>query len=148
MEPVQIPGVNHVRVVPAIYRDQDRVAVLNLEGDQVIPRGTQVGEVIPMKLSKQTKEAKEGVRSAKEAADTEEQLIRDLRIDENDLLKANPAIREKLKALVREYTDIFSSPEQNIGKTDLIEFEINLEPGTRPVKQKTRPLNPKQKESF
>jgi len=32
--------------------------------------------------------------------------------------------------------------------TDLVEFEIKLKPGTQPVKQKVRPLNPHQKASL
>ena len=57
-------------------------------------------------------------------------------------------MRKELKALVCEYIDIFSSPEKNIGKKDSIKFQVQLEPGTKPMKQKTCPLNPKHKDSF
>ena len=40
------------------------------------------------------------------------------------------------------------SPDQAIGKTDLAEFKITLEPDAVPKKAKVRPLNPAQKKSL
>ena len=68
-----------------------------------------------------------------------------MRLDEKELLNADPALKEQVKELVREYSDVFSSPEVAFGKTSLIEFEIHLEPGSKPVKAKLRPTNPKQR---
>ena len=53
-----------------------------------------------------------------------------------------------LKALVKEYRDIFSSPERAIGKTDLVEMEIKLVPGAKPKKAACRPLNPHQRDNL
>ena len=46
--------------------------------------------------------------------------------------------------MIREYKDIFVSPEQEIRETKLIEFSIKLEDNAKPVRQRVQPLNPKQ----
>ena len=147
LEPVETPGLGGARAVPGVYRDQKRVAVLNLEGDRVLRAGTQIAEIIPTKHILQ-KLPEEKVRSAKESEDRSEELIKELGLDEKKLLNADPDLKEKVKALVREYTDIFSSPEVSFGKTSLIEFEVTLEPGSKPVKAKVRPTNPKQRQDL
>ena len=60
------------------------------------------------------------------------------------MLKNNSDNLVKVKYLVTEYRDIFTSPEVAMGKTNLMEFKINLEPDAVPKKAKVRPLNPKQ----
>ena len=130
-----------------MYRDQKRVAVLNLEGDHVLRAGTQIAEIIPTKHILR-KLPEEKVRSTKESEDRCEELIKELGLDEKKLLNAGPVLKEKVKALVREYTDIFSSPEISFGKTSLMEFEVTLEPGSKPVKAKVRPINPKQRQDL
>ena len=147
LEPVKIPGLGSVSAVPGVYRDQKKIAVLNLKGERVLRAGTQVAEVIPTKhILRQAPEEK--VRSAKEADNRAEELIKELRLDEKELLKADPSLKKKVTELVKEYTDIFSSPEVAFGKTSLIEFEINLEPGSKPYKAKVRPTNPKQRQDL
>ena len=147
LEPVKIPGLGSARAVPAVYRDQKKIAVLNLEGEQVLRAGTQIAEITPAKhILREV--PKEKVRSAQEVDGRAEELIKELRLEEKELLKADPNLMEKVKELVREYTDIFSSPEVAFGKTSLIEFEVHLEPGSKPVKAKVRPTNPKQRQDL
>ena len=55
---------------------------------------------------------------------------------------------KKVVKLISEYMDVFSSPEEVFGKTDLLEFDIDLKEGAKPAKARCRPLNPKQKESL
>ena len=62
----------------------------------------------------------------------------------NQMLKDCPGIGRKVKDLVREYQDIFSSPEKAIGQTNLIEFDIKLKLDATPVRSNVRPLNHKQ----
>ena len=89
LEPVKIPGLGSVRAVPGVYRDQKKIAVLNLEGERVLRAGTQIAEIIPTKhILREV--PKEKVRSAKEADDRAEELIKELQLDEKDLLKADP----------------------------------------------------------
>ena len=147
LEPVDTPGLGGARAVPGVYRDQKRVAVLNLEGDRVLRAGTQIAEIIPTKHILR-KLPEEKVRSTKESEDRCEELIKELGLDDKKLLNADPDLKEKVKALVREYADIFSSPEVSFGKTSLMEFEVTLEPGSKPVKAKVRPTNPKQRQDL
>ena len=55
-------------------------------------------------------------------------------MDKNEILKHDPQLMADTKALVREFADIFASPERAIGKTDLIEMVIKLVPGAKPKK--------------
>ena len=147
LEPVKIPGLGGVSAVPGLYRDQKKIAVLNLKGEQVLRAGTQIAEITPARhVLKKAPEEK--VRSAKEEEDRVEEVIKELRLDEKELLNEDPEMKRKVKELVREYIDIFSSPELAFGKTDLVEFEIDLEPGSKPYKTKVRPINPKQRQDL
>ena len=147
LEPVKIPGLGGVSAVPGLYRDQKKVAVLNLKGEQVLRAGMQIAEITPARhVLKKAPEEK--VRSAKEEENRVEEVIKELRLDEKELLNKDPEMKRKVKELVREYIDIFSSPELAFGKTDLVEFEIDLEPGSKPYKTKVRPINPKQRQDL
>ena len=63
-----------------------------------------------------------------------QQLLKDLKIDKNTVLMANPAIRQRLIEMLEKYQDVFSSPGKNIGKTHLVEFVVRTVPGAQPVK--------------
>ena len=63
-----------------------------------------------------------------------DQLIQDLQLDDNQMVQKDPILIEQVKALICKYSNVFSSPEQEIGKTSLIQFSINLKPVAKPVK--------------
>ena len=70
------------QAVPAVYRKQDHIAILNLGPTVTISKGTQIGIVTPVHMDKQ----KEKIGSVRETAqDTEnlEQLYQELKIDNN-----------------------------------------------------------------
>ena len=55
--------------------------------------------------------------------------------------------REQVARLLRDYEDVFSKGDQDMGLTDVVEHDIPLEEGTPPVRQPTRRLGPeKEKE--
>ena len=136
-----------IETITAVYDRAERIAILN-EGDcKIIKKGTQVGEVSPLKQA-QIEPQEEVVKEINDPEEELEKLCQELNLDNNTLLKPHPKMLQQVKGLIREYQDVFSSPEQAIGKTDLMEFDITLTPGARPVKSKVRPLNPKQKESL
>ena len=78
----------------------------------------------------------------KTAPNTEylEQLYEELKIKDNQIL--DPAMKCELKAIVKEFQDVFTLPDKAIGKTDLAEFKITLELEAVPKKAKVCPLNP------
>ena len=53
----------------------------------------------------------------KEGEDNLEQLIAELQIEENILLKAYQEKRRRLKDLIKEFQDDFVSPEKEVGET-------------------------------
>ena len=69
-------------------------------------------------------------------------------MEKNEILKDKPKLKKKLTRLLDEYQEVFSDPEHMYGKTDMMEFLVELKEGTRPVKGRCRPSNPKQKESL
>ena len=73
--------------------------------------------------------------------------ISDLGIEENKSLSAEQ--KEKLKSLVLQYRDVFSEPGSEIGKTDILEFDVELkDENTPPISSRIKPLNPKQLKSL
>lgn len=78
-----------------------------------------------------------------------EQFIRDsLELHKNELLRDHPAMIKKIVNLFLEHFDCVSIAEDDFGKTDLLQFHIQLEKGAVPVRMKPRPLNPIQEKSL
>ena len=146
VEPTGIKGYPSVEVVPAVYQGQDKIAILNLAEEPItLKKGTQVGTAHMTRVrTKQPDKPSVNIVEDENKEAILKQLFEDLKLDENEMLKDNPENLAKVKSLVTEYRDIFTSPEVAMGKTNLMEFEINLEPDAVPKKAKVRPLNPKQ----
>ena len=130
VEPTGIKGYPSVEVVPAVYQGQDKIAILNLAEEPItLKKGTQVGTAHMTKVrTKQPDKPSVNIVEDENKEDILKQLFEDLKLDENEMLKDNPENLAKVKSLVTEYRDIFTSPEVAMGKTNLMEFEINLEP--------------------
>ncbi|MDP6725577.1 MAG: reverse transcriptase family protein, partial [Arenicellales bacterium] len=143
---------------PAAYKDTDQVAVLNLAPDfRWIAAGEEIAEAYDCQVEtiEAINEIKEEDQPAEEQMERTpvqeeqfQQLLKDLKIDKNAVLMANPAIRQRLIEMLEKYQDVFSSPGKNIGKTHLVEFVIRTVPGAQPVKHRVRPLNPIMRESL
>ena len=148
VEDVGLDLGDKVEVITAVYGQTDSIGILNGGGTTyILKRGAQLGEASPLKIAKAGTVA-ETVKGVHEEDTVLGRLYEDLKLDDNELLKKHPRLLKQVKDLVRKYQDVFSSPEQAIGKTDLMEFDITLTEGARPVRSKVRPLNPKQKESL
>ena len=131
--------------MPAVYQDPDRIAVLNVASRAFVWKPeVVVGTAVPMEETRQTQEervaALKAVRAARgeklendPEARTLDQLFLDLGLADNPMLKSNPATRDEAYALIREYKDVFSSPECEIGQTNLVEFSIKMEEHAKPV---------------
>ena len=135
-----IPGAPYAKAIPAIYRKQDYIGILNLgEEDVIIPRGTKIGIALPMKVGQRapdpSPEDEPAIKATRDGDDVQS-IYDELKLDQNEILKQNPQLMADLKTLVREYSDIFSSPERAIGKTDLVEISswfLGPGPRRRPV---------------
>ena len=75
-------------------------------------------------------------------------LWSELKLDEKEILMEDPALMKEVKELIAEYEDVFKSPEQPFGRTDLVECKLRLKPDVKPIKQKGRPMNPKMEEEL
>ena len=69
-------------------------------------------------------------------------LYKELKIEENPILQENPKVKEKVKELASKFKDVFAEPGKEVGKTNLIQFDIELVKNDKPQKSRVRPLNP------
>ena len=86
--------------------------------------------------------------SRQKASDFKERLdaiYKELEVDNNKILNGHPEAKAKVKSILEEYMDVFAEPGQDIGETDLIEFNIELTEDAKPYKVRIHPLNPKQR---
>ena len=72
-----------------------------------------------------------------------EQLLKDLKVEENPILARHPKSKRRLKRMLKKHVKTFNT-DKNYGKTDLTECKIRVVPGAIPVKQKVRAMNPTQ----
>ena len=168
MEPMPTDIPAQVMLIPAVYDRTERVAVINMHNEPLgIPQGVEIGYCIPLQqkveepegddeegvdpldkgLTKGVNNLNDGEETTKALADPQ-QLFEDLKLEESAILQKNPKLMKRVKDLITEYRDIFSCPDQLIGKTNLCEFSVELQPNARPHKAKLRPLNPAQKLSL
>ena len=149
-------GLTGLEVVTALYaKGQDKIAVLNQRGnDVIIKKGVQIAEkrlVKPREADKRNADSADqtGIKKVHEdGVDRLAEIWDELGLEKNEVLKDKPRLKRKLARLLDEYQEVFSDPENMYGKTDMMEFSVELKEGTRPVKARCRPLNPKQKESL
>ena len=152
------PGLIGLEVMTALYtKGQDRIAVLNQrDSDVIIKKGAQIAErqqVKPKKADKKDTE-KQNQTGIKEVNDDKDRVDRlteiwtQLGLEKNEILKDKPRLKKKLTRLLDEYQEVLSDPEHMYGKTDMMEFSVELKEGTKPVKARCQTLNPKQKQSL
>ena len=138
--------------IAAIYKKKlKKIAILNVGREPIqIRQGEKLANICSIHESKKKDESSITERISKLTVPNYKDLIDQLRIEENSLLKEKPKVKEKLIQLIKKYADVFSKPEdsQIIGCTDLIEFDIKLKEDAVPIAQKLRPLNPKQKQDL
>ena len=77
-----------------------------------------------------------------------EKLRLELKLDQNKILKGKPEIQQRVREILRKRCKVFSSQTKLIGKTDLIDFEVELEEKAGPFRGKVCPLNPKMKDNL
>ena len=164
------------RVCPGVYRAQEDeqgnmyvLALMTNQDDQdvTLPKGAMMGMASQLKTTKvKASEVMKGERlevvdegeyvgidggSNVEDSDPDfANLLKDLRVNENKLLKANRKAKRKLIRILKRYQDCFkiTGGKCKYGKTKLTKMKIRLKPGAVPVRAKVRNLNPKQQETL
>ena len=128
-------GISDPRVVPIPGRYQDdHVYIRNMQQRAVtIRQGKSLGQGA-------VKEPPPGKTPPTQAQLKE--LWTRLRLDDNQVLKEHPAAATKLRQILHKRYHVFSREDDKFGRTVDHEMTIRLQPGTKPIRQKLRPLNP------
>ena len=142
------PGVHH--------RDGNniKVSVTNFsEQDQTLPRGCHVGRILEAErhYAAPTISAVRGKPQATPAPKLKERrefIIKQLKLDTNPILKKDPSAMEEVIQVFMEGWSAISTNETDFGKTKAMNFYIQLEPGSKPVRDRVRPLNPMQEQDL
>ena len=66
-----------------------------------------------------------------------------MKLEQKEVLTSNPKLMKEVKELVAFYEDVFKTEDCPFGQTGLTECRLRMKPGTKPVKQSPRPMNPK-----
>ena len=147
---------NQMESIQAIYKwkkQGNKIAIMNnAHVDIKILKNSSIGFISKVQVDKEECDRQAQAHDERINTLSDEhrmQVVEDLGLMTNPLLKENPEIRKKAIELVMEYADIFGEKgKKEVGVTDLVDFQIKLKDGARPVKQKVRPLNPHQKASL
>ena len=160
-EAISVQSVGHKKllsrgeVINSVYKNDQKwgpdpkVAVINYSNENIyLRKGNIIGKFTELKEG-QWEQGTIG-KVAEQPPDDEifEKIISDLKIKDNEYLKKDKKRLSEVVELIREYQDVFSSPQTPFGNTDLIEFQVDLKPGSEPVQAKVRPLNPRQQEDL
>ena len=81
----------------------------------------------------------------------EEALCKELNLENRCFLrgKSQAKRRQRVKEIIARWKSVFTDETTKVGVTDYVDpFNIELEPGTKPVRQRTRPLTPVQVETL
>merc|ERR1711951_244363 len=72
-------------------------------------------------------------------------IFEELEVDNNKIFNGHPEAKAKVKSILEKYIDVFAEPGQEVGETDLLEFNVELVEDAKPYKARVRPLNPRQR---
>ena len=150
VEPRKSPD-SETQVVTGVYHFPkfQKIAMINIgKESRMLKRGETIATFTELQEVEPRQQTKPREQISQLTAAEMDNLYTELKIDENEILKENPEIKQQLKDLIQEYADIFSSPTEEFGKTSLLEFDIKLKKNATPVAQRCRPLNPAQRKDL
>ena len=146
---------------PGIYRARDgmiEALVSNFNNtDYALPAGSFTGYV--RRISPVETHTYEAINSLpterridrlKQAdrASWEQFIVKELDLKNNKLLQANPRqLKEIIDAFMHNLNAV-AKHSHDFGNTDLLQFHLQIKPGSKPVRDKCRPLNPIQSKDF
>ena len=142
--------------VPAVYKHKNMqkakflsILYVNFnEIDITISKGQLVGHGSMCSEKKSSKPMVNVVKPDTIDPAVTEKLWNDLKLEDNEILKKNPKVKESFYSILNAYQNVFTSDQCSVGKTSWEEFKIELMPGARPVNQRVRPLPPPPQSKF
>ena len=134
------------------------VEVINFSEEKItIPRGLHFGtyesitdqdypeDALHIQEISQENEKQSSTPTPRELRKKERQerqwLEENFKLKESPILGQNQKLFKRVVELLHKFRHLFSEHDE-YGQTDLVTHEINLEPNTKPIKSKCRPLNP------
>ena len=119
--------------IPGEY-DSEYVFIRNMRPKPVtVRRGKQIGKGV---------KKGQGPGQGPPTPEQLQELWTRLELDTNPVLKEHPAAATKLRQILYKRYNVFSREDSKFGRTPDHEMTIRLKPGTNPIRQKLRPLNP------
>jgi Reverse transcriptase (RNA-dependent DNA polymerase)/RNase H-like domain found in reverse transcriptase len=144
-----------VVIMPGLYKLIENEAyclVVNPEMERKKnEKGMKIGEILLMEDDEEDEinAVTPPSQSKEDLKGMEEYIKKELKLDENEILKSDPTLRNDIIKLFMEYQDAISQHEFDYGHTAAIQCQIQLKPGEEePVRLKARPLNPAQEASM
>ena len=134
--------------------DLIKVMVSNFgHSDQHLPVKCQLGHILEAKNHTSRKINTLDHRpseklSKKEISERRSYIIKQLKLDDNQILCNTPEVKEQVIDTFLQGWDAIAISEADYGKTDLVKFHIEIPKGTRPVRERVRPLNPMQEQDL
>jgi hypothetical protein len=135
-----VPGISHV-IEGAVY-----CLAVNPEMKRIkIPEGTALGTIEVASINEVT----ESTGAKKASKNVIPQILKDLKLDENEIISQDLSLKSTIVQLFVKYRDIISRDEFDYRHTTALQCQIQLKPGDEtPAKLKARPLNPAQEASM
>ena len=144
---------------PGLYKVENKrlkLGIINLADEpELMRRGTSISGASCQNGQMTQREAYESLAAMHREEDQEpsqdssgihevnmQKLFDELGIEKSELLSQHPGVKKKLKQEIYRLRTVFLEHPDEVGYTDLVQCEIRLKPGTRPIRQKDRPLNP------
>ena len=142
-----------VLVHPGVYQQGNtttRLLVTNVSNEAVtLPPGLNLGHITHAQSSHLPAVNTLDHRDPAELTEAElkerrEYIIKALKLDENAMCKESAYVKEEIITIFLENWDAVSINDADYGCTKLMQYSIELQPGTTPFRSKLRPLNPLQ----
>ena len=144
---------HQVFVHPGVYHRKGNICqifVTNFKEQTVtIPANCHVGNVKEIITHKSPTVSTLDHRPFKELTSKELQerrnyIIQQLELENHKILAQQPEMREEIIQIFLKGWSAISVDETDFGRTNAMKFQIQLEPGAKPVRDRVRPLNPMQ----
>ena len=135
---------------PAVYKfkNQQKAKCLSIlyvnlnDSDLTISKGQLVGHGSMCSEKKSSKTVVNILKPNTIDPAVTAKLWKDLKLDENEVLRKNPKIAKLFYSLLNTHQNVFTSDKCSVGKTSWEEFKIKSVPSAHPVNQRVRPLPP------
>ena len=143
----------NLMVLEGVYRpNSDGTCLINLvnlgEKEIKLQKGIKIAFGFKASYEKESNNNDINALSTNDLLERIRFLSKNLRLDDNTVLKNDKVLKGKVIKLCLDNFHIFSKGDWDIGHTSLLDFNIQLQPGAVPTKSRVIPLNPTYEKSL